>query len=87
MMIAAKYEKGVFKPLEKVQIKEGAIVEIYVPNAEKAKRRSIRNLGFAGMWADRDDITDGVSFCKPPRQPGDRRAIEEGQHYPLSYGG
>jgi hypothetical protein len=62
MMIAAKYENGVFKPLEDVKIKEGVIVEIYVPQAEKAKPRSIRDLGFAGMWADRDDITDGVSY-------------------------
>jgi hypothetical protein len=62
MTIAAKYENGVFKPLEKVQIEEGVIVEIYVPQAEKAKPRSIRDLGFAGMWADRDDITDGVSY-------------------------
>jgi hypothetical protein len=62
MMIAAKYENGVFRPLEKVQVKEGVIVEIYVPQAEKAKPRSIRDLGFAGMWADRGDITDGVSY-------------------------
>ncbi|MGA3237104.1 MAG: antitoxin family protein [Bryobacteraceae bacterium] len=62
MTIAAKYENGVFKPLEKVQIEEGVIVEIYVPQAEKAKPRSIRDTGFAGMWADRDDITDGVSY-------------------------
>ena len=62
MMIAAKYENGVFKPLEDVTIEEGAIVEVYVPQGEKVTPRSIRDLGFAGMWADRDDITDGVSY-------------------------
>ncbi len=62
MTIAAKYEDGVFKPLEDVKIKEGTVVEVYVPQREKSKPRSIRDLGFAGMWADRDDITDGVSY-------------------------
>jgi hypothetical protein len=62
MTIRAKYEKGVFKPLEEVTIKEGAVVEVYVPQRGKAKPRSIRDLGFAGMWAHRDDITDGVTY-------------------------
>jgi predicted DNA-binding antitoxin AbrB/MazE fold protein len=66
MTIAAKYEDGVFKPLEDVMIAEGAVVEVYVPQyvlqEERATPRSIRDLGFAGMWADRDDITDGVSY-------------------------
>ena len=62
MTIPAKYEDGVFKPLEDVKIQEGTVVEVYVPQREKTKPRSIRELGFAGMWADRDDITDGVSY-------------------------
>jgi Protein of unknown function DUF104 len=62
MTIAAKYENGVFKPLENVMIEEGATVEICVPQRGKTKPRSIRDLGFAGMWADRDDIADGVSY-------------------------
>jgi predicted DNA-binding antitoxin AbrB/MazE fold protein len=62
MMIAAKYEDGVFKPLEKCEIEDGSIVEVYVPQGQKVKPRSIRDLGFTGMWADRDDITDGVSY-------------------------
>jgi predicted DNA-binding antitoxin AbrB/MazE fold protein len=60
--IAAKYENGVFKPLEDVKIEEGVIVQVYVPQAEKAKPQSIRDLGFTGMWAERNDITDGVSY-------------------------
>jgi hypothetical protein len=62
MIIAAKYENGVFRPLESVKIKEGTVVEVYVAQGEKSRPRSIGDLGFAGMWADRDDIGDGVSF-------------------------
>jgi predicted DNA-binding antitoxin AbrB/MazE fold protein len=63
MTIAAKYEHGIFRPLEDVPIEEGTIVEVHVPaEAEPGrKRRSIKDLPFYGMWADRDDITDGVS--------------------------
>ena len=61
MTIPAKYENGVFKPLEAVKIKEGTVVDVYVPQEEQVKPRSIRDLGFAGMWAYRDDITDGRS--------------------------
>jgi hypothetical protein len=62
MTIAARYENGVFKPLDVVNIKEGTIVDVLVPHEEKRKPSSIRDLGFAGMWADRDDITDGLSY-------------------------
>jgi predicted DNA-binding antitoxin AbrB/MazE fold protein len=64
MTIPAKYEHGVFRPLEAVTIQEGTIVEVHLlPEAEPAhKRRSIKDLAFYGMWADRDDITDGVSY-------------------------
>ena len=34
MTIAAKYENGVFKPLDAVNIKEGTIVDVHVPNEE-----------------------------------------------------
>jgi predicted DNA-binding antitoxin AbrB/MazE fold protein len=62
--ISAKYENGVFKPLEAVKIKEGTVVELHLADVrkEELKPRSIRDLGFTGMWADRDDITDGVSY-------------------------
>ena len=62
MTIAAKYQNGVFKPLQDVKIKEGTIVEVHVPPADTFKPRSIRELGFVGMWADRDDVVDGVSY-------------------------
>ena len=62
MTIPAKYENGVFKPLEEVTIQEGTVVEVYVPQVSAGKPRSIGDLGFAGMWAYRDDIKDGVSY-------------------------
>jgi predicted DNA-binding antitoxin AbrB/MazE fold protein len=68
MTISAKYENGVFKPLEDVKLEEGTVVEVRVSQQEKAKPQSIRDLGFAGMWADRDDITDGVSYVNRLRE-------------------
>ena len=62
MTIPAKYENGVFKPLAELNIEEGTVVEVYVPKREEAKPRSIGDLEFAGMWAHREDITDGVAY-------------------------
>lgn len=62
MTIHAKYENGIFKPLAAVEIKGGTPVDVYVPHQEKVKPRSIRDLGFAGMWVGRGDITDGLSY-------------------------
>ena len=70
MTIPAKYENGVFKPLEAVQIAEGTVVEVVVP-AEKivaGKRRSIKDLPFYGMWKDRIDIADGVEYVNKLRE-------------------
>ena len=73
MTIAAKYEHGVFKPLEGVAIEEGTVVEVHIPTQPGAKRGSIRDLSFTGMWADRDDIGDGVTYVRELRD--DPRAI------------
>jgi predicted DNA-binding antitoxin AbrB/MazE fold protein len=62
MVIEAKYENGVFRPLGKVRLKEGTLVEIHVDREETQRSaQSIRELGFAGMWANRANIKDGVS--------------------------
>jgi predicted DNA-binding antitoxin AbrB/MazE fold protein len=47
--IAAKYEDGVFKPLENVEIREGTIVEVCLPSPRRpgAGRRSVREFAFA----------------------------------------
>ncbi len=63
MVIEAKYENGVFKPLVEVKLKEGTTVEIHINHEQTARKTpSIRELGFVGMWADREDIKDGVSY-------------------------
>jgi hypothetical protein len=67
MTIAARYENGVFKPLEGVTIKEGTVVEIQIPAASDERSPSLRDLGFVGLWADRDDINDGVSYVNALR--------------------
>ena len=69
MTIAAKYENGVFRPLEDVSIKEGTAVEVYVPLETAAKRpRSIGDSPFAGMWKDREDLTDSVKYINRLRR-------------------
>ncbi len=64
MTIPAKYENGVFRPLEAVQIKEGTVVEVHLPAEQQPDehRRSIKDLPFFGMWKDREDIGDGVEY-------------------------
>jgi predicted DNA-binding antitoxin AbrB/MazE fold protein len=64
MTIPAKYENGVSRPLEDVAIREGTVVQVHVPAESElgSKRRSIKNLPFYGMWADRDDLIDGVTY-------------------------
>ena len=69
MTITAKYENGVFRPLEDVKIKEGTVVEVHVPVEQQAARTrpSIKDLAFYGIWKDRADIGDGVDFVNKLR--------------------
>jgi predicted DNA-binding antitoxin AbrB/MazE fold protein len=69
MTIAAKFENGVFRPLEDVKIKEGTVVEVHVPVEHHAphKRPSIKDHPFYGIWKDRADIGDGVDFVNKLR--------------------
>ena len=71
MTITAKYEDGVFKPLEDVAVNEGTIVEVQIPSyAErlKTKSRSVRDFAFYGMWKDRTDIGDSVEYINNLRR-------------------
>ena len=71
MTIAAKYEEGVFKPLEEVSIKEGTVVEVRLPSCAgslKAKSASVRDFAFYGMWKDRSDIGDSVEYVNNLRR-------------------
>jgi predicted DNA-binding antitoxin AbrB/MazE fold protein len=70
MTIAAKYEDGVFKPLEEVALTEGTRVEVYIPvEAAPARAKSIRDSAIFGLWADRDDLQDGVTYVNRLREP------------------
>ena len=61
MVIRAKYEDGVFKPLDAVRLKEGTILDIYVPKVNRPAC-VIKDPPFAGLWKDRSDIPDGITY-------------------------
>jgi predicted DNA-binding antitoxin AbrB/MazE fold protein len=61
--IPARYENGIFRPLRDVCIQEGTVVEVHVPVETPAIRPpSIADSAFAGMWKNREDITDSVEY-------------------------
>ena len=69
MTIPARYEKGVFKPLQDVPIKEGTVVEVLLPAEAPAQRSpSIAESPFAGMWKDREDMADSVEYINRLRR-------------------
>ena len=69
MTITARYEKGVFRPLQDVPIKEGTVVEVFLPEEEPAKRsRPVAGSRFAGMWMDREDMADSVEYINRLRR-------------------
>ena len=61
MVIKARYEDGVFKPLHSVALAEGTVVDIEISKT-LPKRPSLKRSGFVGIWKDRKDIKDGVSY-------------------------
>lgn len=61
--IPVKYEKGVFIPLETLQeIDEGVIGEVHIKEADKVE--AIKSFPFFGLWKDREDISDGLSYVR-----------------------
>lgn len=78
MVIKARYEKGVFKPLEEVPVKEGTIAEVHPPREkteEKKQRSSLKDHPAYGMWADRKDFKDGADYVNKIRQY--RRSVRQ----------
>ena len=70
MAIAAKYDDGAFKPLEDVNRAEAPWSKCGSFQRPTPKpRQSFRDLPFFGMWADREDIRDGVTYVNRLRQP------------------
>jgi hypothetical protein len=47
----------------------GTRVKVYVPVAPPKRLKSVRDLPIFGMWADRDDIPDGVAYVNRLRAP------------------
>jgi hypothetical protein len=71
MTIAAKYEEGVFKPLEEVAIEEGTVVEVRLPTCAdglNAKSPFVRDFALYGIWRDCDDIGDSVEYVNNLRR-------------------
>jgi predicted DNA-binding antitoxin AbrB/MazE fold protein len=71
MTITAKYENGVFRPLEEVTIDEGTVVEVCMPSYAgrlQGKPRSVLDFAFYGMWKGRTDISDSVEFVNNLRR-------------------
>ena len=71
MIITAKNEDGVFKPLANVTMNEGTIVEIHVPSYAdrlRTKSCSVGDFAFYGMWKDRTDISDSVKYISDLRR-------------------
>jgi predicted DNA-binding antitoxin AbrB/MazE fold protein len=66
--IRVRFENGVFKPLEEMEpIQEGTIGEVHVEKMV-ARRPSIRSSEFFGLWKDRKDIKDGLSYTRKLRR-------------------
>jgi predicted DNA-binding antitoxin AbrB/MazE fold protein len=69
MTIPARYEKGVFRPLQDVPIKEGTVVDVLLPTEIPAKRPPlIVDSPFAGIWKDRDDMADSIEYINRLRR-------------------
>jgi hypothetical protein len=53
-----------------VNLAEGTRVEVLVPaDAGPPWPKPVRDLAIFGMWADRDDIPDGVTYEDRIRRP------------------
>jgi hypothetical protein len=63
MTISAKYENGVFRPLQEVRIQEGTLVEVNIPaDVPAGKTVPIGATPFAGLWKDREDMAASVEY-------------------------
>jgi len=51
-----------------VQIKEGTVVEVHIPQPPPALKHPVRDTAFAGMLIDRDDLGDSVEYINRLRR-------------------
>lgn len=74
MVIKAKFENGVFRPLEKVRVKEGTEADVYLRPVKRSTgqvseqpRKSVKESSAFGIWKNREDIGDGIEFVNRMR--------------------
>ena len=70
MNITARFENGIFRPLEAVSLREGTLVAIDVPSEVETKKPSAvaaLDSDFFGLWKDRSDIEDSVDYVHQVR--------------------
>ena len=67
--IRVRYEDGVFRPLQRVKsVKDGAIGEVRLEEIQKpAKRVSVRSSEFFGLWKNRKELGNGLSYTRKLR--------------------
>jgi predicted DNA-binding antitoxin AbrB/MazE fold protein len=62
-VIKVRYENGVFRPVRKTEIiEEGTVGEVRIHRKKKNTRPSVRASEFFGLWKNRKDIKDGLSY-------------------------
>ena len=67
MVVQARYEGGVFRPVTSVNLPDGTLVEVSIPGSEP-ERRSVKEFEFCGMWRDRGDMPDGLTYVNRLRE-------------------
>jgi predicted DNA-binding antitoxin AbrB/MazE fold protein len=68
--IEVVYEKGVFKPLEKVELKEGEKMEIRLEEKKSPLEESF------GIWAGEEG---GIEYVNKIRDEAEKRLMEKGK--------
>ena len=71
MVIRARFEKGVFKPLQSVPVKEGTEVDVYARNGRKNGRKprpQLTEFEAFGLWKNRTDFKDGLDYVNRIRR-------------------
>lgn len=73
--IKARYEKGAFRPLEDVDVKEGTEADVYLRagkgnGGDKTRKAtpSLEDFEVYGMWKDRRDFKDGTDYVNRSRK-------------------
>lgn len=63
-VIAVKYENGIFIPIEPIQgLAEGGLGKVYISEAFETAE-AIKSSQFFGLWKDREEIEDGMSYVR-----------------------